>query len=425
MIERYSSRRRTLSHFLPDVLAGATRYDRIAGYFSSSILDIAGEALEGMTGEAPARIICNSDLSPLDVQTARAAQGAMTREWKASLPEDIAPGLRCRLERLHDVLQCGRLEVRVLPDERFGLLHGKAGVITRGNGERIAFVGSANESLSAWRRNYEIVWTDASPEGIQWVQEEFDALWQDPAAFPLASAVIQDIARVARRVVVTSPEGWGADGRADAEAAIELPIYRREQGLWAHQKWFVRKAFELHQAGGARLVLADQVGLGKTVQLALAAKLMILWGGGNVLACVPKTLMRQWQTELWDLLQLPSAIWTGDGWIDEREVYHPAPGVAGLRTCPRKFGLVSTGLLKRSPEVRDTLSSLPWECVILDEAHHARRKNLGRTKQHQGASRTTCWRSSPPSLQRRAASCWRPPHRCRSTRSKCLICSKR
>jgi superfamily II DNA or RNA helicase len=386
VIARYSSRRASLRTFLPSLLEGATGYDRIAGYFSSSILEIAGESLESMADGACVRVVCNSELDPLDVLTARAAKQAMTREWRRSLPDDIASGLRTRLSRLGDFLVSGKLRVRVLPDETFGLIHGKAGVVRRPNKPPIAFIGSANESRRAWAVNYEIVWSDESDEGVRWVQDEFDALWTHPHAIDLADAVVQEVVRLVRRVVVPDLSAWKIGAATpDAAATIELPIYKQEHGLWAHQKWFVRHAFEAHRRGGARIVLADQVGLGKTVQLALAAKLMALWGGGNVLALVPKPLLGQWRDELWSLLRLPSAIWTGQGWEDEREVFHPAPGLDGLRKCPRRVGLVSTGLIKRSSDVRDLLSSLRYECVILDEAHHARRSNLGPTHRNEGA----------------------------------------
>ncbi len=51
MIHRYSSRRSPLKDFLATRLQGACRYDRIAGFFSSSLLEVAGEALERMTPE--------------------------------------------------------------------------------------------------------------------------------------------------------------------------------------------------------------------------------------------------------------------------------------------------------------------------------------------------------------------------------------
>ena len=77
MIQRYSSRRSPLKDFLATRLQGARRYDRIAGFFSSSLLEVAGEALERMTpegGETCVRMVCNSCLNPLDVQTARASK---------------------------------------------------------------------------------------------------------------------------------------------------------------------------------------------------------------------------------------------------------------------------------------------------------------------------------------------------------------
>jgi superfamily II DNA or RNA helicase len=384
MIGRYSSRRGTLAGFLPDALVGARSYDRIAGYFRSSILEVAGEALEGMAPDAPIRVICNSELHPLDVITARAAKAAMTREWTGAVPEDLPPALKARLGRLYGFLISGRLQVRVLADEHFGLVHGKGGVIKRADGSQLAFIGSANESLRAWKINYEIVWTDESPEGIAWVGEEFEALWRHPGATELADAVIQDVGRLARRTVIPGVARWREERAEAAAAAIELPVYRRENGLWAHQKHFVRLAFEQHRRGGARLVLADQVGLGKTVQLALAAKLMALWGGGRVLVLAPKALLQQWQGELWTLLRLPSAVWTGRGWEDEQGVFHPASG-NDLQQCPRRVGIVSTGLVTQPTGAAEALAGLTYECVILDEAHRARRSNLGPTHRKEAA----------------------------------------
>jgi hypothetical protein len=46
--------------FLEERLTGATGYDRIAGYFDTSLFELAGEALEQVQGSI--RIICNSDI---------------------------------------------------------------------------------------------------------------------------------------------------------------------------------------------------------------------------------------------------------------------------------------------------------------------------------------------------------------------------
>ena len=47
------------------------------------------------------------------------------------------------------------------------------------DGSKTCFLGSINETKSAFDQNYEILWEDTSPEGVTWVEEEFAALWAD------------------------------------------------------------------------------------------------------------------------------------------------------------------------------------------------------------------------------------------------------
>ena len=371
MLKRYSSRRGRLdAGFLNDRLAGARSYDRIAGYFSSSILEVAGEALHGVTG--PVRVVCNSALARQDVEAAKAAQAAMRREWCDARPELLGDAAKPRFGRLYEWLRSGRVEIRVLPDAAFGLIHGKAGVVTLADGRRTAFLGSANETGAAFRLNYELIWEDDSPQAVAWVQEEFDALWSSPWAVPLADFVIRDLDRLARRETVEAVSGWREEPDP-AAVVVEAPVYRKEVGLWEHQKHFVKLAFDAHRGPhGARFVLADQVGLGKTVQLALAAQLMALVGDGPVLVLAPKPLLRQWQDELDALLGVPSAVWDGRQWVDERGIEHPGAGAESIGRCPRRFGIVSTGLVTHGSAAVERLAELRFECVILDEAHRAR-----------------------------------------------------
>ncbi|PRX23243.1 helicase-like protein [Orenia metallireducens] len=375
MIKRYSSRRESISDSLLNKrLENAKSYDRIAGYFSSSIFEVAGEALDSIEGKI--RIVCNSDLQPEDVETAKNAQKAIRREWCESEPEKLENG-HFRLKKLYDYLVSDRLEVRVLPNKEFGLIHGKAGVITLENGEKTSFLGSANESKSAWKLNYELVWEDNSAEAVKWVQEEFDALWNSPAAIKMPDFIIKDIKRLAEREVVADIEDIKDDEELPASVSVESPIYRQNFGLWEHQKYFINKAFKDHKKPyGARYVLADPVGLGKTIQLAMSAELMALYGDKPVLIIAPKTLMTQWQDELKKLLHLPTARWDGRNWIDENDMKYPSQGKEDIIKCPRRIGIISQGLITAKSDSVDYLLSKKYECIIVDEAHHARRKKI-------------------------------------------------
>jgi len=215
------------------------------------------------------------------------------------------------------------------------------------------------------------------------VQEEFDALWNDARAVDLACCpfIEQDVQRIISRKVIEPEELQAITDPTSvaAAAAVETPVYRCDQGLWPHQKYFAQLALERHRLGGARLVLADQVGLGKTIQLAMAAMLMALDDpdGGPILVLAPKPLLQQWQDELMELLLLPSARWNGRGWVDENDLEYPSEGPKSLGKCPRRIGLVSQGLVVRGlPEALTQLLSRRYTCVIVDESHRARRRKL-------------------------------------------------
>lgn len=379
MVNRYSSRLQKLDEaFLNKKLVNAKNYDRIAGYFCSSILEVAGECIEKVEGTV--RVICNSGISKEDVEVANYAQ-CVKQEWCGFEPEEKYNSPECaeRLNRLYKLMKSGKLQVRVIPDEAYGLMHGKAGVITYKDGTQTSFLGSINETKSAFKLNYEMVWEDNSHEAVSWVQDEFDFFWNNKYAVELGNFVVEDINRISKRIVIPL-EKWRQDSDEEIPAvAVEEPVFRKEFGLWDHQKYFVELTFREHQKdGGARFLLADQVGLGKTIQLAMSAKLMALYGDKPILIIVPKTLVFQWQDELYLLLDMPSAVWTGHGWQDETGYFYQADSTRSILKCPRRIGIVSQGLVSRRTEAYDLLVQKEYECVILDEAHRARRRNPGK-----------------------------------------------
>ncbi len=379
MIYRYSSRRKKLdAAFLNEKLKGALSYDRIAGYFSSSILEVAGEAIEEMQGCV--RVVCNAEMQKEDAVTASAAVNAMRREWCSKKPEEIYSSAPARLKKLYNLIKSGKLQIKVVPNNVFGLIHGKAGVITLKDGRKTSFIGSVNETYTGWNLNYEILWEDDSEEGVKWIQEEFDYFWNSPYAVPLADFIVEDIKRISERKVIYSVDEWKEDPEP-ASIVVEAPVYRQELGLWEHQKYFVNLAFNHHKKYGARYVLADMVGLGKTVQLALSAQLIALYGDKPILVIVPKTLLWQWQDEINNLLDMPSAVWNGREWVDENGVKYPASGDGAIKRCPRRVGIISQGLITANSEQVQHLLNMEYECVIVDEAHRARRKNLGPGKE--------------------------------------------
>ena len=68
MIRRFSSRTHQLDRtFLAEHLQGARSYKRIAGYFTSSLFEVAHEWLESIP---EVKIVCNVDIHPDDLKVA-------------------------------------------------------------------------------------------------------------------------------------------------------------------------------------------------------------------------------------------------------------------------------------------------------------------------------------------------------------------
>ncbi len=382
-IRRFSSRTHRLdASFLLQHLKGARSYKRIAGYFTSSLFEVAGEVLEDIP---EIKIVCNVDIHPDDLKVAQLRESKMLGRWNERALEAEALLNRDRYRRLDAFLQKHGQVVRVAPDDICGFVHGKAGVITLADGRRLGFIGSMNETRSGWQRHYEILWEDESPEGVAWIEEEFDFLWN--AAKPLPQAVIREVHRRGYRREVVFDE-IDEDEHLAPAALIESPLYREGQQLQPWQQGFLTECLRHHRLYGAvRLLLADEVGLGKTLSLATAALTLCLLSDKEngprrpVVIFAPATLTEQWQTEMLDKLGIPTARWdtVRKVWLDADERAISAAGCEQIARCPLRIGIVSTGLMMRDSLEKQHLLGLRFGVVILDEAHKARtRQGFGR-----------------------------------------------
>lgn len=351
--------------WLASVLDGAVSYDRIAGYFRSSVLAFAQEPYERVRGKV--RVVCNADLDPGDIATAKSVAAAARRGWNAE-PHDLTePEARTRYTRLAELLASGRFEVYVLPRTVFGLVHGKAGVVRYADGRARAFLGSGNETREGYTSNYEMLWEDDDPAAAAWVQAEFDALLQNTQIKKLNEALSELVEKALDTVKVPISK-WNPD-EAPAAAFAESPIERIGTGLMPHQKDFVGQVIrDAATFGGAQFLLADEVGLGKTVQLGMAAALLALREKRPSLILAPKNVVPGFQRDLWQLLGVPSAAWDGMEWTTEDERVWTLP----IGSCPRQIALVPTSrVFAQTPDVQKLLDR-DWACVVLDEAHRAR-----------------------------------------------------
>jgi superfamily II DNA or RNA helicase len=186
--------------------------------------------------------------------------------------------------------------------------------------------------------------------------------------------IIEEVQRIYERVEISIEEC--APKALPAAALAESPLYRGGEQLQPWQRAFVGMFMEHREIfGKVRLLLADEVGVGKTLSLAGSALVGSLLGDGPVLILCPATLTQQWQVELYDMLGVPSAVWLSQkkAWQDLRGHLIKTRGPEDVIHCPFQIGIVSTGLIFQATPEREHLLKRSYGTLILDEAHRARR----------------------------------------------------
>ncbi|GMV20772.1 MAG: hypothetical protein AMXMBFR57_07210 [Acidimicrobiia bacterium] len=432
---KYDSGRHDLVRdFYEPVLAAATRYDRSTGFFSARVLTLSAIGIEGLVrNQGHWRLVVGSQLEHSDLEAVERGMDPAQAIGLRIQSMPLAPEGRDEaeaLELLSWLIARGTLEIRFAipcdlqrrPIAGGGMFHEKAGIIEDKTGDRLAFNGSNNETPSGWGRNWESFhaftsWTGQDGQARVAAEElSFRQLWDDEAphclVVDLPAAVRDDLlrflpaddqlpVRLQGNGVVSPaiespaneshqptqedlrPLAWGliAHGATLGSGAERVGEATSTVSPWPHQ---VRAFERMYRQWPPRLLIADEVGLGKTIEAGLV--LRQAWMAGRVkrvLILAPKAVVRQWQAELREKFNLDWPIYDGSAlqWAAHRGrtvVSRPV----GERDWHREpFVIVSSHLMRRAARSRELVEGAErWDLVILDEAHHARRKGGGVTK---------------------------------------------
>ncbi|HSM92415.1 MAG TPA: SNF2-related protein [Anaeromyxobacteraceae bacterium] len=154
---------------------------------------------------------------------------------------------------------------------------------------------------------------------------------------------------------LTARGGGGASRLAPALAhsAVDLNPHQIEAAAFALSSL---------PTGGA--ILADEVGLGKTVEAGLVLSQLAAEGKNRVLILVPSSLRAQWRNELLSKFGLDSTLVDGDAFRASEKL--------GLRTNLFDTGGIVIASHQFAAMRGAEIERVPWDLAILDEAHRLR-----------------------------------------------------
>ncbi|WP_426810820.1 RNA polymerase-associated protein RapA [Pseudomonas sp. WOUb67] len=127
----------------------------------------------------------------------------------------------------------------------------------------------------------------------------------------------------------------------------------------AHQLHIAR---EVADRSAPRVLLADEVGLGKTIEAGLVIHRQLLSGrASRVLILVPENLQHQWLVEMRRRFNLQVALFDAERFI-ESDASNPFEDA--------QLALVALEWLVDDEKAQDALFAAGWDMMVVDEAHH-------------------------------------------------------
>jgi ERCC4-related helicase len=344
-----------------------------------------------------------------------------------------------RLEILSWLIQSDRLDIRIAiplrhdgqpldPDEAINthyIYHEKVCLFTDADGNQIATTGSNNESSGGWNFNVESFHVFCSWEGdrdLARVQEEtlrFEQHWHNQIPSVRVFEVPEAVKRKLIRYAPLQKPIWKADDEfnqrpltkqereqlaiPDPEPAEEVePETQIDEATLAREREMFRAIANIHQDPGClsaclgsipiqpwphqikilkraaaefprSFLIADEVGLGKTIETGLILRyLLVSQKVKRVLVLAPASVQPQWHEELREKFNLHFWSYTQGEFKDP---YGQTTPPTGNPWNTQNLILASSHLVRRQERMQELLDAEPWDLVILDEAHHARRKS--------------------------------------------------
>jgi SNF2 family DNA or RNA helicase len=137
-----------------------------------------------------------------------------------------------------------------------------------------------------------------------------------------------------------------------SDAQVDLNPHQVEAALFA---------FRSPLSKGA--ILADEVGLGKTIEAGIVISQKCAERKRRILIIVPSSLRKQWNQELADKFFLPSIIL-------ETKSFNQEIKNGNLNPFQQKDIVICSYHFARAKDVY--IKQIEWDLIVIDEAHHLR-----------------------------------------------------
>ena len=278
--------------FLVPALKQTKRYRRSVGFFSSGVF---GPIIDGIVALSRnggnIELIASPQLNDEDIEAINLGYQKRREIVESAFSRDFLKELETlddtKLQLLAALIANGTLDIKIAVTESTGIYHDKLGILEDFDGNTVVFYGSANESLSGYKNNYEKIrvvksWVAAEVESIKDECKEFQALWDGTNPFVKVYDYKESAKANILEVISTRQNS--------TDKSIAPPIKLRDYQEEAINAWVNNDHHGFY-------VMAT--GTGKTWTAIYSAKALVDKHPAMIVICAPyKHLVRQWADDV-------------------------------------------------------------------------------------------------------------------------------
>lgn len=382
-----------LKLFLLPAINESVLYNRITSFYTVDSLLAISQGIDSLFQKhGKMRLIIGIHSIPgefLDAVSRKKYLESQIREIRKKIKsgiESIKDNLeRKRLATVAWMIEDGILEVKTAGVKGDGIFHPKTLILTDNNNDKVVAIGSPNETSSGLGGNFEQVmvaksWEQAEAVAVQ--EDFFESLWENKHEDAITLDVTEETADIIRQGLM--PE----NNKALAYDASKTDVIKTSSSmlsnffvsgdipaLFVHQE---RAVIDALSRWPVRVLFADEVGLGKTFEVAATMSFMLKYCGiKRVLILTPKSVLKQWQDELKEHFNLN--VWRFDSsgksfvdssdnikyWGEKNPIGKGSPDIILMSAQYARGGGANGSIFSKEG------TCLP-ELLILDEAHSAR-----------------------------------------------------
>ena len=391
-----------IQDFYIPVLKQSVVYKRAVGFFSSSALISLTPGICGLIENGGTiQLVASPRLSPEDIEAIndgiRRRDDVITEVLLRELRAPKGKFEEDRLNLLSNLIAINKLEIKIafLDNENtVGMFHDKLGLMYDRDGNIIAFSGSMNESIVAFKNNYESIdvfesWTQDA-ERVYDKESAFNAIWSDYEV----GIKVMDFPEVKEEILKRYQINNTVDTRLDDYLPIgdtysntvnvkdnlesigpKIPsnVKLRQYQIDAIDEWEKRNYIGIFDMA---------TGTGKTFTALAAITRLFLNKNKNlavIIICPYQHLVEQWKNDIVAFGMKPIVCYSASSQKNWRDRIKTAVNSFNVGVIEH-FCMVTTNATFSTDYIQELISKLKGNAVItIDEAHNFGAINLSKT----------------------------------------------